>query len=103
MFCGLVLLNVGFIGALSLQRRYTWLLGIQLVLLVLMLHGITAVLESQPRFPISWIHAGFVEFIDRTGTTVPGLDARWSWPGFFALAASLAGSGDREALTPSSP
>ncbi|WP_006243709.1 hypothetical protein [Mycolicibacterium tusciae] len=100
MFCGLVLLNVGFIGALSLQRRYSWLLGIQLVLLVLMLHGITTVLESQPRFPISWIHAGFVEFIDRTGTTVPGLDARWSWPGFFALAASLAGSGDREALTP---
>ena len=100
MLCGLVLLNVGFIGALSLRRRHPWLLGIQLVLLVLMLHGITAVLESQPRFPITWIHAGFVEFIDRTGTTVPGLDARWSWPGFFALAASLAGSGDREALTP---
>ncbi|BBY94136.1 hypothetical protein MGALJ_38050 [Mycobacterium gallinarum] len=100
MFVGVVLLNVGFIGALSLQRRYTWLLGIQLVLFVVLLHGITTVLESQPRFPISWIHAGFVEFIDRTGTTAPGLDARWSWPGFFALAASLVGSGDREALTP---
>ena len=100
MFAGVVLLNVSFIGALSLKRRYTWLLGIQVVLFVLLLHGITTVLESQPRFPISWIHAGFVEFIDRTGTTVPGLDARWSWPGFFALAASLVGSGDREALTP---
>ena len=100
MFVGVVLLNVSFIGALSLQRRYTWLLGVQLVLFVLLLHGITTVLESQPRFPISWIHAGFVEFIDRTGTTVPGLDARWSWPGFFALAASLVGAGDREALTP---
>lgn len=100
MFVGVVLLNVSFIAALSLKRRYTWLLGIQVVLFVLLLHGITTVLESQPRFPISWIHAGFVEFIDRTGTTVPGLDARWSWPGFFALAASLVGSGDKDALTP---
>jgi len=95
---GLALLTVGFIGAISLPRRCVWLLSVQLVLLVLMLHGITALLESEPRFAITWVHAGFVEFIDRTGTTAPDLDTRWSWPGFFALAAFWAGSGKLEAL-----
>ncbi|MGN5238947.1 hypothetical protein [Rhodococcus sp. SJ-3] len=92
------LIVLGFIGTLSLSRRRTWLLGIHLVLLVLMLHGITLLLESEPRFPISWVHIGFVEFIARTGTTAPDLDARWSWPGFFALAAFWGGSGDLSAL-----
>jgi hypothetical protein len=97
---GLGLLNVSFIGALSLRRRYIWVLTIQLAILVFLLHGITTVLESQPRFPVTWTHAGFVEFIDRTGTIAPGLDARWSWAGFFALAAFWVGSGEREVLTP---
>lgn len=92
------LLVLGFIGTLSLARPYIWLLGIHLVLLVLMLHGITLLLESEPRFPISWVHIGFVEYIARTGTTAPDLDARWSWPGFFALAAFWGGSGDLAAL-----
>jgi hypothetical protein len=95
---GLALLTVGFIGALSLPRRCVWLLSAQLVLLVLMLHGITVLLESEPRFAITWVHAGFVEFIDRTGTTAPALDTRWSWPGFFALAAFWVGSGKLEVL-----
>ena len=95
---GLGLHTVGYIGALSLPRPCVWLLCVQLVLLVFMLHGITMLLESQPRFPISWVHAGFVEYIDRTGTTAPGLDTRWSWPGFFGLAAFWVGSGDMTAL-----
>ena len=97
---GLGLLTVAFIGSLSLPRRCAWLLCVQLGVLVFMLHGITMLLESEPRFPVSWVHAGFVEFIDRAGTVVPSLDARWSWPGFFALAAFLAGSGERTALSP---
>jgi hypothetical protein len=95
---GLGLLTVGFIGALSLPRQCVWLLCAQLVLLVLMLHGITMLLESEPRFAVNWVHAGFVEFIDRTGTTVPALDGRWSWPGFFGLAAFWVGSGKLDAL-----
>ena len=95
---GVALLVVGYMGALSLSRPCVWLLCAQLVLLVLMLHGIAALLKSEPRFPISWVHAGFVEFIDRTGTTAPVLDARWSWPGFFGLAAFWVGSGEMSAL-----
>ena len=95
---GVGLLTVGYIGTLSLRRPCVWLLCTQLVLLVMMLHGITMLLESEPRFAISWVHAGFVEFVDRTGTTAPGLDARWSWPGFFGLAAFVLGSGEMAAL-----
>ena len=97
---GLGLLVLSFFGALSLPRHCVWLLGAQLVLLGVLLHGITVLLEPEPRFPISWVHAGFVEFIDRTGTTAPALDTRWSWPGFFALAAFWVGSGTLATLRP---
>jgi hypothetical protein len=97
---GLGLLSIGFIGTLSLRRRCLWLLVVQLVLLVLLLHGITVLLEPEARCSIAWIHAGFIEYIDRTGTTAPDLDARWSWPGFFAIAAFWVGSGERVALSP---
>ncbi|MDT5177807.1 MAG: hypothetical protein QOJ95_2005 [Mycobacterium sp.] len=95
---GLGLLVIAFVASVSLRRPCVWLLGSQLVLLVLLLHGITALLESEPRFAINFVHAGFVEFIDRTGTTVPALDCRWSWPGFFGLAAFWIGSGHLDAL-----
>lgn len=97
---GPALLLVAFIAALSSKRQRRWLLCIQLIVLTLMLHGITVLLESEPRFAISWVHAGFVEYIGRTGTTLPGLDTRWSWPGFFALAAFLFGKGDLNTLHP---
>ncbi|OBG86494.1 hypothetical protein A5699_21505 [Mycobacterium sp. E802] len=95
---GLGLLTLSFVGALALPRCCIWLLCAQLLLLVVMLHGITLLLESEPRFAITWVHAGFVEFIDRTGTTAPALDTRWSWPGFFGLAAFWIGSGKLAAL-----
>ncbi|WP_163697795.1 hypothetical protein [Mycolicibacterium sarraceniae] len=97
---GLALLGVGFVGSLSLRRPHAWLLGIQLVILVLFLHGITVLVESEPRFPITWFHAGFVDFISRTGTVATELDARWCWPGFFALAAFWLGSGRLSTLSP---
>ncbi|AQA02544.1 hypothetical protein BVC93_08985 [Mycobacterium sp. MS1601] len=97
---GLGLLVVSFFGALSLPRQRFSILATHLVLMVFMVHGITALLESEPRFPITWVHLGFMEFIDRTGTTAPGLDTRWSWPGFFALATLWAGSGDPASFSP---
>ena len=97
---GLGFLTISFVGTLSLRRSHIWLLGIQLGFLVLVLHGITIPLESQPRFPITWVHAGFVEYIGRTGTVATDLDARWCWPGFFALAAFWLGSGELATLSP---
>ena len=39
----------------------------------------------EPRFPTAYIHAGFVDFIGRTGETAINIDARMGWPGYFAL------------------
>ena len=92
------LLTVTFGLALSLHRPSVLLMACQVVLLVLLLHGVTVFVEAEARFPISWVHAGFVEYISRTGTVAVDLDARFSWPGFFAMVALLVGPGHQQAL-----
>ncbi|PNG96292.1 hypothetical protein [Streptomyces malaysiensis] len=87
---GAALLIVAFAGALWLARPRPALLTAVLVATVVSLHAVPAVLEAQPRFPTAWQHLGFLDYIGRTGHAVPDLDARWSWPGFFAGAAFLA-------------
>ncbi|WKK22697.1 lipopolysaccharide biosynthesis protein [Streptomyces olivoreticuli] len=87
---GTALLVTSFAAALALPRQRRWLLTAVLLLTVVSLHAAPAVLEAQPRFATAWQHLGFIDFIDRTGVAAPDLDARWSWPGFFALAAFLA-------------
>ncbi len=81
---GAALLVLAFCWALALPRCRAWLLLAVLLATVVSLHAVPAVLESQPRFPTAWQHAGFIEYVDRTGHAVPYLDARFSWPGFFA-------------------
>ncbi|QDL73719.1 lipopolysaccharide biosynthesis protein [Streptomyces malaysiensis subsp. malaysiensis] len=87
---GAALLIVAFAGALWLARPRPALLTAVLLATVVSLHAVPAVLEAQPRFPTAWQHLGFLDYIGRTGHAVPDLDARWSWPGFFAGAAFLA-------------
>ncbi|WP_172385510.1 lipopolysaccharide biosynthesis protein [Streptomyces sp. MNP-20] len=87
---GAVLLVVVFASLLRLDRPRTRLLAVTLVATVVSLHALPAVIETEPRFATAWQHLGFMEFIDRTGTAAPDLDARWSWPGFFAGASFLA-------------
>ncbi|MFI0981565.1 polysaccharide biosynthesis C-terminal domain-containing protein [Streptomyces sp. NPDC021093] len=87
---GAVLLVVSFASMLWLERPRTALLAVALIATVVSLHALPAVLEEAPRFPTAWQHLGFMDYIDRTGTAVPDLDARWSWPGFFAAATFVA-------------
>ncbi|MEV4435702.1 polysaccharide biosynthesis C-terminal domain-containing protein [Streptomyces sp. NPDC049585] len=87
---GAGLLIAAFACALCLPGPHRWLLAAVLVATVVCLHAVPAVLEEQPRFATAWQHLGFLDFIDRTGVAAPDLDARWSWPGFFALAAFAA-------------
>ncbi|MEV5596836.1 lipopolysaccharide biosynthesis protein [Streptomyces sp. NPDC052496] len=87
---GAVLLVLAFASALWLSRPRRALLTAVLILTVVALHALPAVLEAEPRFPTAWQHLGFLDHIDRTGSAVPDLDARWSWPGFFAAAQFLA-------------
>lgn len=84
---GAALLVVAFCWALWLRAPRKALLLAVLLATVVSLHALPALLESQPRFATAWQHAGFVEYVDRTGTARPYLDARFSWPGFFAAAA----------------
>ncbi|GGS01466.1 hypothetical protein GCM10010252_45070 [Streptomyces aureoverticillatus] len=87
---GAALLVGVFASLLWLERPNRWLLLLTLVATVVSLHALPAVIETEPRFATAWQHLGFIEYIDRTGTAVPDLDARWSWPGFFAAATFVA-------------
>jgi O-antigen/teichoic acid export membrane protein len=81
------LLVVAFMYTLWLRRPYRALLLLQLVAIVVSLHGLAPALEPYARPPTAWQHNGFVEYISRTGAADYTLDARFSWPGFFALVA----------------
>lgn len=87
---GAALLVLVFAGLLWMERPQRALLLLTLLATVVSLHALPAVLEAEPRFATAWQHLGFLEYIDRTGTAAPDLDARWSWPGFFAAAAFVA-------------
>ncbi|MEJ2862355.1 lipopolysaccharide biosynthesis protein [Actinomycetospora flava] len=82
---GIALLLVSVVAAIALARERKVLLTGQLVAVCSALHGLTALIEPLPRFPTSYVHLGFVDFISRFGTVAPDVDARFSWPGFFAL------------------
>ncbi|MGW4564316.1 lipopolysaccharide biosynthesis protein [Streptomyces sp. NPDC004561] len=84
---GAALLVTVFAALLWLRREHRALLLVTLLATVVSLHALPAVIETEPRFATAWQHLGFLDYIDRTGSAVPYLDARWSWPGFFAVAA----------------
>src|SRR5260370_41899999 len=52
-----------------------------------MFYGVTTLVEEAPRFAVVYRHAGYTEYIMRTGSVNPDLDAYFSWPGFFVLSA----------------
>ncbi|MCM3264091.1 lipopolysaccharide biosynthesis protein [Streptomyces thermoviolaceus] len=87
---GAALLITVFAALMWLRREHRTLLLVTLLATVVSLHALPAVIETEPRFATAWQHLGFLDHIDRTGTAVPDLDARWSWPGFFAVAAFVA-------------
>ncbi|WDF36979.1 lipopolysaccharide biosynthesis protein [Streptomyces sp. T12] len=87
---GAALLAVVFASLLWLGREHRALLLVTLLATVVSLHSLPALIETEPRFATAWQHLGFLDYIDRTGSAVPDLDARWSWPGFFAVAAFAA-------------
>ncbi|EFF90239.1 conserved hypothetical protein [Streptomyces sp. e14] len=87
---GAALLVAVFAALLRPRREHRALLLVTLLATVVSLHALPAVIETEPRFATAWQHLGFLDYIDRTGAAVPDLDARWSWPGFFAVAAFAA-------------
>lgn len=57
---------------------------VDLLVVVFLLQGPPAIIEPEARFPVAWLTAGFTDFVSQTGHVLPGIDARFSWPGFFA-------------------
>lgn len=81
-----LMLMVASFGLSLRQPRWPILL-LHLLLLIFMLYGVTTLIEQAPRFSVLYRHAGYTEYIMRTGTVDPELDAYFNWPGFFILAA----------------
>lgn len=86
-FMAVCLLTVGFFREVTRPHPRPVVLWAHLVAAVVFLHGVTGAVEVMPRFSTSWIHAGFTNHIADHNLTLPLLDARFSWPGFFGVAA----------------
>jgi O-antigen/teichoic acid export membrane protein len=88
-YVAVAILTVTFVGALLHgQVRDQVLLGLVAVL-ILMLFGLTPILEAVPRFSVTWRHVGITQTILETGHIDPRIDAYFNWPGFFVLVAAL--------------
>lgn len=96
-------LGVAFMAGLRLRPVPQLLLATQVASLVFMLYGAPALFEEMPRFVTSWLHVGFVDVIARTGELFPTRDARFDWPGFFALFAFLSNATGADDLLPILP
>ncbi len=83
----LVLLSVSFCLTLRQPQKRMPVLLLHLALLIFMLYGVTTLVEEAPRFSVLYRHEGYTEYILRTGTVDPNLDAYFNWPGFFILSA----------------
>ncbi len=83
----LALMMVSFCLSLQRPQLRTLILLLHICLLIFMLYGVTTLIEEAPRFAIVYRHAGYTEYIMRTGTVDPYLDAYFNWPGFFIASA----------------
>ncbi|MGZ4801061.1 MAG: hypothetical protein ACXV9P_00510 [Acidimicrobiia bacterium] len=88
-FLALAGLSAAFAWTITFHHKATQLLTAQVVSLIVMLYGVTGIVEPEPGYFTAYLHVGFIEYIARTGSTLPLLDARFSWPGSFSLGALL--------------
>src|SRR5258708_38198918 len=83
----LITMIISFCVSLQRTPLRTSILLLHVFLLIFMLYGVTTLVEEAPRFSVLYRHAGYTEYIMRTGTVAPNLDAYFNWPGFFILSA----------------
>ena len=86
-YAAVAVLTMTFLGALVRRQVSDRVLLGLVVVLVLILFGLTPILEAVPRFAVAWRHVGIAQAILDTGHIDPRIDAYFNWPGFFALAA----------------
>lgn len=81
---GLVLVSTSLVIQLLEQEPRTATIAVSIVAFAVVLHGTLPAAERIPRFGAAYYIAGFTDYVGRTGTTLPHLDARMSWFGLFA-------------------
>lgn len=84
-YLALVLLVAGFSSAVMARSPRPVILGAYAVLLILLLHGTTAVLYPEPRYTWVYKHLGVIDYIASHGSVDRDIDIYQNWPGFFAL------------------
>ena len=82
------IVTISFCIALR-HARSDVLLALHVVALIVILHGAASLIEGVPRLNATWRHSGIIDYIGRTHTVDPPLDAYFSWPGFFSFSALL--------------
>lgn len=88
LYLALALLTASFLAAVFFVPAVCPVVpAAHVVVLTVLLHGAATLAEPLPRFVPAWLHVGFTDYIARTGETLPELDARFSWPGLFAMVA----------------
>lgn len=60
------------------------------LLLIAILEGSSPLLSGEPRISAAWRHLGVIDYVIRNGRVDPSVDVYHNWPGYFALAATLA-------------
>ncbi|WP_423184845.1 hypothetical protein [Arthrobacter sp. NyZ413] len=88
-FVALGLSLAGFTGSLGLKVLRPWLLVVQLLVLIIVLHGADPIIHGLPRLEASYRHLGITDYISQSGGLDRKLDAYFNWPGFFGLLAML--------------
>jgi O-antigen/teichoic acid export membrane protein len=81
------LLCLSFALELRRPRPRGAILLVHVVALLVMVYGLPAFVEPEPRFSAAWRHAGIIQTILHTRGVDPTIDAYFNWPGFFAAAA----------------
>ena len=84
-YAALALLVGGFCTAVMAGFPRTAVLGGYVVLLILILHGTTAVLYPEPRYTWAYKHFGVIDYIATHGSVNRDIDIYQNWPGFFAV------------------
>jgi hypothetical protein len=98
-FAALGISVVGFVASLALRRPVPALLGLQVLVLIVILHGADPIVHGLPRLEASYRHLGIADYIAQSGQLDPKIDAYFNWPGFFALLAMFAQASGMHDLT----
>lgn len=85
------LVLVAVVAAWQLLRRRLdeWVLAATAVVLTLVIYAFVNVAEGEGSVATGWLHVGFARYISEHHVSFNGLDARGSWPGFFAATAQF--------------